>query len=96
MCVLRVSYNSHLHVFWSPFLERTYLKGRLLTLLHVLHHLLPLQGVTVTCTATGVKHLHHRAMSFDIGVYFEANGHGTVLFSDKTGDRLSDATTDSW
>lgn len=35
----------------------------------------------VTCTPTGVKHLHHVAQSFDIGVYFEANGHGTVLFS---------------
>ncbi|KAI1151887.1 phosphoglucomutase/phosphomannomutase domain-containing protein [Nemania diffusa] len=35
----------------------------------------------VVCTATGVKHLHHAACSFDIGVYFEANGHGTVLFS---------------
>ncbi|KAI9725285.1 MAG: Phosphoacetylglucosamine Mutase [Chrysothrix sp. TS-e1954] len=33
------------------------------------------------CTATGVKHLHHAAQRFDIGVYFEANGHGTVLFS---------------
>ncbi|CDK28804.1 unnamed protein product [Kuraishia capsulata CBS 1993] len=33
-------------------------------------------------TATGVKHLHHKAQSYDIGVYFEANGHGTVLFSD--------------
>lgn len=30
---------------------------------------------------TGVKHLHHAAEEFDIGVYFEANGHGTVLFS---------------
>lgn len=30
---------------------------------------------------TGVKHLHHRADEFDIGCYFEANGHGTVLFS---------------
>jgi phosphoacetylglucosamine mutase len=28
-----------------------------------------------------VKHLHHVAQQFDIGVYFEANGHGTVLFS---------------
>lgn len=37
----------------------------------------------VTCTPTGVKHLHHVAETFDIGVYFEANGHGTVLFSDK-------------
>lgn len=35
----------------------------------------------VVCTPTGVKHLHHVAMGFDIGVYFEANGHGTVLFS---------------
>ncbi len=35
----------------------------------------------VVCTPTGVKHLHHAACDFDIGVYFEANGHGTVLFS---------------
>lgn len=32
-------------------------------------------------TSTGVKHLHHAAARYDIGVYFEANGHGTVLFS---------------
>ncbi|GAA5840638.1 hypothetical protein JCM3766R1_000496 [Sporobolomyces carnicolor] len=38
-------------------------------------------GVPVTCVPTGVKHLHHAAASYDIGVYFEANGHGTVLFS---------------
>lgn len=36
----------------------------------------------VVCTPTGVKHLHHAATKFDVGVYFEANGHGTVLFSD--------------
>ena len=36
----------------------------------------------VVCTNTGVKHLHHAATKFDIGVYFEANGHGTILFSD--------------
>ena len=35
----------------------------------------------MTCASTGVKHLHHAAQRFDIGVYFEANGHGTVLFS---------------
>uniref|UniRef100_A0A8C2B3W1 Phosphoacetylglucosamine mutase n=1 Tax=Cyprinus carpio TaxID=7962 RepID=A0A8C2B3W1_CYPCA len=34
--------------------------------------------VTVCCTKTGVKHLHHAAQEYDIGVYFEANGHGTV------------------
>ena len=36
----------------------------------------------ITCTNTGVKHLHHAATKFDIGVYFEANGHGTVVFSE--------------
>lgn len=31
---------------------------------------------------TGVKHLHHVAVTrFDVSVYFEANGHGAVLFS---------------
>ncbi|KAF4581223.1 N-acetylglucosamine-phosphate mutase [Ophiocordyceps camponoti-floridani] len=35
----------------------------------------------VVFTPTGVKHLHHAACQFDIGVYFEANGHGTVVFS---------------
>lgn len=38
---------------------------------------------------TGVKHLHHAAESFDVGVYFEANGHGTVLFSPETRAKLS-------
>ncbi|KAL9594185.1 MAG: hypothetical protein Q9219_007171 [cf. Caloplaca sp. 3 TL-2023] len=43
----------------------------------------------VVCTATGVKHLHHAATKFDVGVYFEANGHGTVVFSDLALKRLS-------
>ena len=41
------------------------------------------------CVPTGVKHLHHAAEHYDIGVYFEANGHGTVLFSPDTQDRLA-------
>lgn len=39
-------------------------------------------GIKTVCTKTGVKHLHRAALDFDIGVYFEANGHGTVLFND--------------
>ncbi|KJE94494.1 phosphoglucomutase [Capsaspora owczarzaki ATCC 30864] len=39
-------------------------------------------GVPAPCAKTGVKHLHHEALAYDIGVYFEANGHGTVIFSD--------------
>ena len=38
-------------------------------------------GCEVVLTATGVKHLHAAAHDFDIGIYFEANGHGTILFS---------------
>lgn len=30
------------------------------------------------CSKTGVKYLQRIAQKFDIGVYFEANGHGTV------------------
>jgi phosphoacetylglucosamine mutase len=40
-------------------------------------------GVPVACAKTGVKHLHKMAEElFDVGVYFEANGHGTVIFKD--------------
>lgn len=42
----------------------------------------------VKCVPTGVKHLHHAAEHHDIGVYFEANGHGTVLFSRDTLETL--------
>jgi phosphoacetylglucosamine mutase len=40
-------------------------------------------GVPVAFTPTGVKHLHHKAAEFGIGVYFEANGHGTIVFSEQ-------------
>lgn len=40
-------------------------------------------GVPVALAKTGVKYLHHKALEFDVGIYFEANGHGTVLFSEK-------------
>ena len=39
-------------------------------------------------TPTGVKHLHAAAERFDIGIYFEANGHGTVLFGPALVKRL--------
>jgi len=43
----------------------------------------------VVCTNTGVKFLHHAAQKFDVGVYFEANGHGTVLFSEVALKRIN-------
>lgn len=39
-------------------------------------------GLEVVFTPTGVKYLHEKAAEYDIGIYFEANGHGTVLFSE--------------
>ena len=42
----------------------------------------------MACVPTGVKHLHHKAQDYDIGVYFEANGHGTVTFSEKAHSKI--------
>eukprot|EP00981_Chlorochromonas_danica_P010249 scaffold3058_cov165-Ochromonas_danica.AAC.40 len=36
---------------------------------------------SIVFAKTGVKYLHHAAQSLDVGIYFEANGHGTVNFS---------------
>lgn len=46
--------------------------------------------MSVACVPTGVKHLHHKAKDLDIGVYFEANGHGTVLFSNQAMKRIQE------
>ena len=35
----------------------------------------------ISCVPTGVKHLDKKAKEYDIGIYFEANGHGTILFN---------------
>ncbi|CAM9771735.1 unnamed protein product [Ascophyllum nodosum] len=53
-------------------------------------HYLKERGVTVGLAKTGVKFVHHEAEKYDIGVYFEANGHGTVLFKDRVMQRLVD------
>lgn len=47
-------------------------------------------GVPVAMAKTGVKFVHHEAEKYDVGVYFEANGHGTVLFKDKVLARLTE------
>jgi len=38
------------------------------------------QKIETKYVATGVKYLHNEAKKYDIGIYFESNGHGTVLF----------------
>lgn len=49
----------------------------------------------VRCTPTGVKHLHHEAEKFDIGIYFEANGHGTVTFSKEAEEKIFNYKSDA-
>jgi phosphoacetylglucosamine mutase len=48
-------------------------------------------GLPVLLAKTGVKFVHAAAAAFDIGVYFEANGHGTVLFHPSFAARLEAA-----
>jgi phosphoacetylglucosamine mutase len=47
-----------------------------------------LRGVKVIIAKTGVKHLEKAVHPFDIGIYWEPNGHGTVLYADAFVDRL--------
>ena len=51
-------------------------------------------GLETTCVPTGVKHLHPAAEAYDVGVYFEANGHGTALFSDERAARSAAVAAD--
>ncbi|KAF3449492.1 hypothetical protein FNV43_RR10220 [Rhamnella rubrinervis] len=46
------------------------------------------QGLEVVFTPTGVKYLHEKSAQYDIGIYFEANDHGTILFSELFLSRL--------
>lgn len=47
------------------------------------------RGIRVVRAKTGVKHCHHAAVSnFDVAVYFEANGHGTVVLRDSLVEKL--------
>ncbi|GMT09783.1 hypothetical protein PFISCL1PPCAC_1080, partial [Pristionchus fissidentatus] len=48
--------------------------------------------ITPVFVPTGVKHLHHEAFKYDVGVYFEANRHGAV-FSPTNSTRHSSDTT---
>lgn len=49
-----------------------------------------LPGVEVVMAKTGVKHLEKAVAKFDIGVYWEPNGHGTVLFNDAVRARIAE------
>ncbi|KAI0567390.1 Phosphoglucomutase/phosphomannomutase alpha/beta/alpha domain I [Gracilaria domingensis] len=54
-----------------------------------------LSGVDIVVAKTGVKHLEKAVRSYDIGIYWEPNGHGTVLFSEKAICELQKAANSS-
>jgi len=41
------------------------------------------KGIKCPYAKTGVKYCHHKALDFQIGIYYEANGHGTAMFKDE-------------
>ncbi|RHY84795.1 hypothetical protein DYB26_010181, partial [Aphanomyces astaci] len=57
------------------------------------HAYLKAKQIPIGLAKTGVKYCHHKAMEFDIGIYFEANGHGTVMVKDHVIDRLQKLET---
>jgi phosphoacetylglucosamine mutase len=50
---------------------------------HFVRNVMPDSCIEIKLAKTGVKFVEHEAKTFDIGMYFEANGHGTVIFSAK-------------
>lgn len=50
-----------------------------------------LEGVEVVIAKTGVKHLEKAVADYDIGIYWEPNGHGTVLFKKSGSGMISEA-----
>ena len=58
---------------------------------HFVKNVMPQSSVTIKLAKTGVKFVEHEAKTFDIGMYFEANGHGTVIFSEKALNLLETA-----
>ena len=48
------------------------------------------KGIECPYAKTGVKYCHHKAVEYDIGIYYEANGHGTAIFKDEIVDMIRD------
>lgn len=53
------------------------------------------QGIACPYAKTGVKYCHHEAEKFDIGVYFEANGHGTAIIKDHVVEQLTELAAEA-
>jgi phosphoacetylglucosamine mutase len=52
------------------------------------HNTVVARGIECPYAKTGVKYCHHKAVEYDIGIYYEANGHGTAIFKDSVVDMI--------
>jgi phosphoacetylglucosamine mutase len=52
------------------------------------------RGIPVEIAPTGVKHITKKAEEFDVGIAYEANGHGNLIIKDKTWRSIIDSTGD--
>lgn len=66
-------YNTFLSKIKIGIITTAYANGELMNYVKT-----NLKGLELILAKTGVKYLHEQARKFDIAVYFEANGHGTI------------------
>jgi phosphomannomutase len=83
----KIAQNPHFFVACAGVVQTAYANGASSAYLRN-------RGVDVEVALTGVKHLHEAAKAFDVGVYYEANGHGSVVFSRRLLDLLERCPSD--
>jgi len=52
-------------------------------------------SIPVVMSPTGVKYTHQRAEHFDVGIYFESNGHGTLMIAPEFAEQLQTIAAES-
>lgn len=69
------------HISFSTLHTKAYANG-------AAHKAVLAKGIACPYAKTGVKYCHHKAVEYDIGIYYEANGHGTAIFKDEIVDMI--------
>ena len=47
-----------------------------------------LKKIPIAISSSGANNMRQKALEFDIGVYFESSGHGSVVWSQKATDAI--------
>jgi phosphoacetylglucosamine mutase len=73
--------NAYLPPIRVGFIYTGYTNGACIKYVEDLYAINSYAKLYCICTPTGVKHLHKKALDYDISVYFEQNGHGNVIIN---------------